>query len=93
MKFDTIQYLDRNESQYGPTPKVYEYLKDVKINDLSWYSRDFARGVKSKLSERIAADFGFKETQIILSYGSEDILKQIIHRYLTRGEKVLIPKE
>lgn len=93
MKFDTIQYLDRNESQYGPTPKVYEYLKDVKINDLSWYSRDFARGVKSKLSERIAADYGFKETQIILSYGSEDILKQVIHRYLTRGEKVLIPKE
>ncbi|MBX7042818.1 MAG: histidinol-phosphate aminotransferase family protein [Ignavibacteria bacterium] len=93
MKFDTIQYLDRNESQYGPTPKVYEYLKDVKINDLSWYSRDFARGVKSKLSERIANDFGFKETQIILSYGSEDILKQIIHRYLSRGEKVLIPKE
>jgi histidinol-phosphate aminotransferase len=93
MKFDTIQYLDRNESQYGPTPKVYDYLKNVQINDLSWYSRDFARGVKSKLSERIANDFGFKESQIILSYGSEDILKQIIHRYLSRGEKVLIPKE
>lgn len=93
MKFDTIQYLDRNESQYGPTPKTYEYLKNVTIHDVSWYSRDFARGVKSKLSERIANDFGFKESQIILSYGSEDILKQIIHRYLTRGDKVLIPKE
>lgn len=92
-KFNTIQYLDRNESQYGPSPKCYEYLKTVKIDDLSWYSRDFARGVKSKLSERIAKDFGFKENQVILSYGSEDILKQLIHRYIVRGDKVLIPKE
>lgn len=92
-KFSTIQYLDRNESQYGPSPKLFDYLKNVPVKDLSWYSRDFARGVKSKLSERIARDFGFKETQIILSYGSEDILKQVIHKYLSRGEKVLIPKE
>lgn len=92
-KYSTLQYLDRNESQYGPSPKCYDYLKTVGIEDLAWYSRDFARGVKSKLSERIAKDFGFKESQIIISYGSEDILKQIIHRYLARGEKVLIPKE
>lgn len=92
-KYNTIQYLDRNESQYGPSPKCFEYLKHVTIDDLSWYSRDFARGVKSKLSERIAKDFGFKESQIILSYGSEDILKSLIHRYIVRGDKVLIPKE
>ncbi|HMS65750.1 MAG TPA: aminotransferase class I/II-fold pyridoxal phosphate-dependent enzyme, partial [Ignavibacteria bacterium] len=92
-KYNTIQYLDRNESQYGPSPKCFEYLKTVKIDDISWYSRDFARGVKSKLSERIAKDFGFKESQIILSYGSEDILKSLIHRYIVRGDKVLIPKE
>lgn len=92
-KFKTIQYLDRNESQYGPSPKCYDYLKRVTIEDLSWYSRDFARGVKSKLSERIAKDFGLKETQIILSYGSEDILKQLIHRYVRQSDKVLIPKE
>ena len=46
--------------------------------------------MKSKLSERIAKDFGFKESQIILSYGSEDILKSLIHRYIVRGDKVLI---
>ena len=92
-KYKTIQYLDRNESQYGPSPKCYDYLKKVSIEDLSWYSRDFARGVKSKLSERIAKDYGIKESQIILSYGSEDILKQLIHRYVQRGDKVLIPKE
>ncbi|MBS1516559.1 MAG: histidinol-phosphate aminotransferase family protein [Bacteroidetes bacterium] len=92
-KYKTIQYLDRNESQYGPSLKCFDYLKTVGIEELAWYSRDFARGVKSKLSERIAKDFGFKESQIIVSYGSEDILKQLIHRYLSRGEKVLIPKE
>lgn len=92
-KFKTIQYLDRNESQYGPSPRCYDFLKSVTIEDLSWYSRDFSRGVKSKISERIAKDFGIKESQIILSYGSEDILKQLIHRYVQRGDKVLIPKE
>ncbi len=93
LKYKTLQYLDRNESQYGPSPKCYEYLKTVGIEELAWYSRDFSRGVKSKLSERIAKDFGFRENQIIVSYGSEDILKQLIHRYLSRGEKVLIPRE
>jgi histidinol-phosphate aminotransferase len=92
-KYSTIQYLDRNESQYGPTPKCYDYLKQVGIEEIAWYSRDFSRGVKSKLSERIAKDFGFKESQIIISYGSEDILKQLIHRYVSRGEKILIPRE
>ena len=92
-KFSEIQYLDRNESQYGPTPKCYDYLKNVPMTDISWYSRDFVRGIKSRLSERIADDYGFKESQIILSYGSEDILKQVIHRYLSRGERILIPKE
>jgi histidinol-phosphate aminotransferase len=92
-KYNTIQYLDRNESQYGPSPKCYEYLKNVPLSDIAWYSRDYARGVKSALSEKIADMFGFNERNIILSYGSEDILKQIIHRYLGKGEKVLIPKE
>lgn len=92
-KYDEIQYLDRNESQYGPSPKCYEYLKTTTIDDLSWYSRDFAKGVKSSLSKRIANDFNIDERQVILSYGSEDLLKQIIHYYLDRKEKILIPKE
>ena len=42
--------------------------------------------------ERIAADFDLSEKQVILSYGSEDLLKQIIHYYLDRKERILIPK-
>ncbi|MBN1633432.1 MAG: histidinol-phosphate aminotransferase family protein [Ignavibacteria bacterium] len=93
LKYKKLQYLDRNESQYGPTPKCYEYLKNVKYEDLSWYSRDFEKGIKSSLSKRIANEFNISERQIILSYGSEDLLKQIIHYYLDRKEKILIPKE
>jgi histidinol-phosphate aminotransferase len=89
----TPQFLDRNESQTGPAPEVYKFLKNVRQDHLSWYSRDFQQGIKSRLSKRIADDFGFEERQVILSYGSEDLLKQIIHCYLNPGEKIMIPKE
>jgi histidinol-phosphate aminotransferase len=89
----TPQYLDRNESQTGPAPEVYKFLKNVDMNHLSWYSRDFMRGIKSRLSERIAKDFGFDENQVLLSYGAEDLLKQIIHCYVNPGEKIMIPRE
>ena len=49
--------------------------------------------MKSSLSEKISKDFNIPERQIILSYGSEDLLKQIIHYYLDRKEKILIPRE
>lgn len=92
-KYKELQYLDRNESQYGPSPKCYEFLKNVTIDELSCYSRDFAFGVKSSLSKMIADEFKLPEKQVILSYGSEDLLKQIIHYYLDRKEKILIPRE
>jgi histidinol-phosphate aminotransferase len=87
------QFLDRNESQTGPVPAVYKFLKTVSLDHLSWYSRDFQSGIKSRLSKKIADDFDFDEKQVILSYGSEDLLKQIIHCYINPGEKILIPRE
>lgn len=86
-------FLDRNESQTGPCPDVYKFLKKVDHQYLSWYSRDFQKGIKSALSKRIADDFGFDERHVILSYGSEDLLKQIIHCYVNPGDKILIPRE
>lgn len=93
LKYKELQYLDRNESQSGPSPKCFEVCKNATIDELSWYSRDFAKGIKSSLSKKIADEFNLPERQIILSYGSEDLLKQIIHYYLDRKEKILIPKE
>jgi histidinol-phosphate aminotransferase len=92
-KYKELQYLDRNESQYGPSPKCYDFLKTVTIDELSCYSRDFSKGIKSSLSKLIADEFNLPERQVVLSYGSEDLLKQIIHYYLDRKEKILIPKE
>lgn len=83
--------LDRNENQYGPAPACFEALRQVSLHELSFYSRDYERKVKSKLSERLAEDLQLPEERILLSYGSEDMLKQTIHCYLRPGEKILVP--
>src|ERR1700733_8548321 len=84
-------YLDRNENQYGPAPACFEALKKDNFKNLSEYSRDFSRGVKSVLSERLAKDFGVPEKNILLGYGGEDILKQAVHCYINKGDKIMIP--
>ena len=70
-------------------PEVLWLSKTVTIEDLSWYSRDFAR-VKSKLSKRIAKDFGFKGKDNIILTAAKIFL---LNRYVMRGDKILIPKE
>src|SRR5258708_39720967 len=86
-----VIYLDRNESQYGPAPACFEALKEDNFKNLSEYSRDFARGVKSCLTERLANDYGIAEKNVLLGYGGEDILKQAVHCYLNKGDKIMIP--
>ena len=86
-----ITYLDRNESQYGPAPACFEALRKTDSKTLSEYSRDFSRGVKSSLSERLAKDYGIDEKEIMLGFGGEDILKQAVHCYIDRGDKIMIP--
>ncbi len=88
-----ILYLDRNENLFGPAPKCFEVLRNISLNELSFYSKDFKRGVKSALSERLAAEHGIPEDRILLSEGSEDMLKQAVHCYLGPGEKILCPDQ
>lgn len=87
---DTI-FLDRNESQYGPAPACYQVLRDAGRDQLSTYTRDFDRGVKSRVSERLSEMLGLPEKSIILGYGAECLLKMAIHRYLPPGEKLMVP--
>ncbi len=87
----SIVYLDRNESQYGPAPACFEVLKNTDSLTLSEYSRDYARNVKSPLSERLAQDYGIDEKDIMLGFGGEDILKQAVHCYIHKGDKIMIP--
>ncbi|MEO6187401.1 MAG: histidinol-phosphate transaminase [Ginsengibacter sp.] len=90
-KEGSIIYLDRNENQYGPAPACFNALTADNFKNLSEYSRDFSRGVKSVLSERLANDFGISEKNVLLGYGGEDILKQAVHCYIGKGDKIMIP--
>lgn len=85
--------LDRNENQYGPAPGCYAALREANLEQLSLYSRAYARGKKSDLSERLSAELGLPEECILLSYGSEDMLKQVVHCYLHQSEVILLPSQ
>ncbi len=84
-------YLDRNENQYGPAPACFAVLRSAGQELLSRYARTYLRGVKSELSERLSHELGIPEQSILLSYGSEDMLKQVVHCYLKPGETILLP--
>jgi histidinol-phosphate aminotransferase len=85
--------LDRNENLYGPAPKCLDVLHSLTGEGLSRYSRDYQRGVKSRLTERLSQDLNIPESQILLSDGSEDMLKQVVHCYLGAGDTMLCPAE
>jgi len=85
--------LDRNENQYGPAPACYDALRKANLEQLSLYSRDFTRGRKSELSFRLSQEIGIPEERILLSYGSEDMLKQVVHCYLKKGGTILLPRQ
>lgn len=93
MNSDSALYLDRNENLYGPAPACFDALRAVTLNEISVYSRDFTRGVKSALSERLAAELRIPESQVLLGEGSEDLLKQAVHCYLGPGDKLLCPAQ
>jgi len=86
-----IIYLDRNENQYGPSPACFETIANPHFTVLSEYSRDYTKGIKSCLTERLANEFNINEKSIILGFGGEDILKQAVHCYIHKGDKIMIP--
>jgi histidinol-phosphate aminotransferase len=91
IKKKSVTYLDRNENQYGPSPACFKALQKANGTTLNIYSRDFTKGIKSLLSERLAHDFGIEEQRILLGYGSEDILKQSVQCYINKDDKIMIP--
>ncbi|MEW6509516.1 MAG: aminotransferase class I/II-fold pyridoxal phosphate-dependent enzyme [Bacteroidota bacterium] len=85
--------LDRNENQYGPAPACFEVLRRADLRQLSLYSRSYARGTKGELAERLSAAAGIPERRLLLSYGSEDMLKQAVHCFLAPGRTLLAPEQ
>jgi histidinol-phosphate aminotransferase len=83
--------LDRNENNYGPAEACLDILKKMDKKLFYAYSDAYKRGVKGTLSERLANDFDMAEERIIMGYGAEDILKQLVQSYLGLGQKLMIP--
>ena len=84
-------YLDRNENNYGPAPACFDVLKNADLTSLSWYTKAYKRGVKSDLSERLAVENKIDEERVLVGYGAEDLLKQVVQCYLGKGKKLMIP--
>lgn len=86
-------FLDRNENQYGPAPACYDVVRRANLEQLSLYSRSYLRGTKGDLAERLSRDTGIPEERVLLSYGSEDMLKQVVHCCLAPGSTLLLPAQ
>ena len=71
-------YLDRNENNYGPSEKCLEAVKLVTPDLFNIYSSAYKSGYKSTLSKRLSDEFDISEDRVLLGYGAEDLLKQVV---------------
>lgn len=88
-------FLDRNEFNYPLSEGVKEALKNFDVNKLCFYTRIYDEGKKSIFSVFLSELYDIDESQVLLGYGGEDILKQAVHYFLTLADgnkKILIPK-
>ncbi|MCF6268523.1 MAG: aminotransferase class I/II-fold pyridoxal phosphate-dependent enzyme [Melioribacteraceae bacterium] len=85
-------YLDRNENNYGPSKKCFEAVKLITPDLFNTYSTTYKSGYKSTLSKRLSDEFNITEDRVLLGYGAEDLLKQVVLTYLKeKTEKLLVP--
>jgi len=80
-------YLDKNENQYGPSEKCREVMKNLSLEMFNSYSRGYPKLITSRLEK----EFGVPADNILLGYGSEDILKQVFYFFVKENDKVLLP--
>jgi histidinol-phosphate aminotransferase len=91
---ENLIYLDRNEYYFEVAPLVEEAIKSFSLDEFTHYTRCFQQGIKSELSQYIADLYNVPEKNIILGYGGENILKEVIHCFLSSGHQqrtILIP--
>ncbi len=87
-------YLDRNEFNFKPSQKVVDAIKNFDPETLCFYTRIYDEGKKSIVSVRLSEIYAIPESQVIIGYGGEDILKNAVHYYLSTGgnNTILIPE-
>ena len=93
-----MNYLDRNEFNFEPSQKVVDAIRNFDPKDLCFYTRIYDQGKKSVVSVRLSEIYHVPESQVLLTYGGEDLLKNAIHYFLTtdegngRNKTILIPE-
>lgn len=89
-----MNYLDRNEFNFKPSQKVIEAIKNFDPELLCFYTRIYDEGKKSIVSVYLSGLYGVPEQQVLIGYGGEDILKNAVHYYLSKGDNrtILIPE-
>ena len=89
-----MNFLDRNELNFEPSEKVVEAIKNFDPKDLCFYTRIYDQGKKSVISVRLSEIYHIPEEQVLLGYGGEDILKNVVHYFLMNGDNktILIPQ-
>lgn len=90
-----MNYLDRNEFNFDPSPEVVQALKDFDPKKLGFYTRIYDEGKKSIFSVYLSEHYHIDEDQVLLGYGGEYLLKQVVHYFLTQPDgnnRMLIPK-
>lgn len=83
--FDEEGYLklDSNESDFGPSPKVVEALKNVVPSDVQYYP------FYGELLQKLAYFHGVNIDNIILTAGADEAISAILGTFLEYGQTVL----
>ena len=54
IKYNDMNYLDRNEFNFEPSQKVIEAIRNFNPKDLCFYTRIYDEGKKSVISVRVS---------------------------------------
>jgi len=78
--------LASNENPLGPSPKAIKAIKE-NINSIHRYPDGSCYYLRQKLSKK----FELPMKNIILGNGSNELIKLVVHTYLSPGEEVILP--
>lgn len=83
--FDEAGYLklDSNESDFGPSPKVIDTLKNIKPEDIQYYPH------YGSLLQKLAEFHNVNIENIILTCGADEAISGILGTFLENGQSVL----
>ncbi len=76
--------LASNENPYGPTPKVYDVLRNFSFFNV--YPKEIP-----ELKQALADYLGVEESRIVLGAGSDGVMESLFKMFVDRGDEVIIP--